>query len=90
LLVAFAPLDPDGLILAATALAPRQQLSLVLSAEFAFLGAERRRQLAQAWYGQASELGYDHLLLRDRRGRLLGRDALVGSGMILFDDGAPP
>jgi len=90
LLTAFAPLDPDHWIRAAKAEPQRHQLGLVLAAEFAVLPAGRQQQLAQAWYHQAADLGYDHLLLRDRRGRLLGRDALVGSGMILFDDGAPP
>jgi len=90
LLTAFAPLDPDHWIRAAKAEPQRHQLGLVLAAEFAVLPAGRQQQLAQAWCHQAADLGYDHLLLRDRRGRLLGRDALVGSGMILFDDGAPP
>lgn len=87
LLQAFSPLDPDHWIVQAEDRPAQQQLSLVLAADFAVLPLERRRQLAASWCRQADQLGYDHLLLRDRQGRLLGRNALVGSGMILLDDG---
>lgn len=89
LLQAFAAADPDRWIRAATALPERQQLSLRLAARFMGLSVAERRQLAESWYHQAVALGYEHLVLRDGLDRLLGRDALVGSGMILLDDGFP-
>lgn len=89
LLQAFAAADPDRWIRAATALPQRQQLSLRLAARFLELPVAERRQRAESWYHQAVELGYEHLVLRDGLDRLLGRDALVGSGMILLDDGFP-
>ena len=43
-----------------------------------------RSRRAEAWLQRATELGYDHLRLEDGEQRLLGRDARVGGGMILF------
>jgi hypothetical protein len=60
-------------------------LSLILAPAFAALPAEPRARQAERWRQRAEALGFDHLELRDGADRLLGRSALVGSGMILLD-----
>jgi hypothetical protein len=61
------------------------QLTLILAPAFAALSAEPRARQAERWRRRAEALGFDHLELRDGAERLLGRNALVGSGMILLD-----
>jgi hypothetical protein len=48
-----------------------------------------RRRWAERWQLRALALGYERLELVDSQRRLLARGALVGSGMILLDPGAP-
>lgn len=60
-------------------------LTLTLDDAFLSLGARERERLAERWRQQAMEVGYSHLRLREGRGRLVGRDAIVGSGMVVLD-----
>ena len=65
-------------------------LRLRLAPGFDGLPQGERRALAERWLQAGRRLGYDSLELIDGQGRLLGRPALVGSGMILLDAAAPP
>ncbi|MFN9548346.1 MAG: hypothetical protein ACK6AD_14990 [Cyanobacteriota bacterium] len=60
-------------------------LTLDLDDAFIALKATQRQRQAERWQQRAAEEGYSHLRLRDGRGRLLARDALVGAGMILLE-----
>lgn len=60
-------------------------LTLELTAGFGLLPASERRSQADQWLERSERLGYDHLQLVDPAGRAVGRQALVGSGMILLD-----
>jgi hypothetical protein len=62
-------------------------LTLTLSLDDAFLTlpAGERERLAERWRQRALEAGYSHLRLREGRGRLVGRDAVVGGGMVVLD-----
>ena len=63
---------------------------LVLTAAPAYgaLPAAERRERARGWWRQGQELGYEQLEVRDGRGRLLVRSALVGGGLVLFEPAA--
>jgi hypothetical protein len=74
----------DGLIRRAVGDADASSLSLQLAPAFPALAAKEQQRRAELWQQWARDLGYDHLELRDSRAVLLGRDALVGDGMILF------
>jgi hypothetical protein len=74
----------DGLIRRAVGDADASSLSLQLAPAFPALAAKEQQRRAELWQQWARDLGYDHLELRDSRAGLLGRDALVGDGMILF------
>ena len=74
----------DGLIRRAVGDADASSLSLQLAPAFPALAAKEQQRRAALWQQWARDLGYDHLELRDSRAGLLGRDALVGDGMILF------
>ena len=63
-------------------------LSLQLNASFLALPPTQRQRQAERWRQRASEQGYSHLHLLDGEGRLVGRDALVGGGMILLEPAA--
>jgi hypothetical protein len=63
-------------------------LRLRLSPAFDALGQEIRERTAERWLNEAAALGYDNLELSGADGRPLGRNALVGSGMILLDSAA--
>ena len=63
-------------------------LSLQLNASFLALPPAQRQRQAERWRQRASEQGYSHLHLLDGEGRLVGRDALVGGGMILLEPAA--
>lgn len=88
------PLDPlaellerpgaDGLLRRAEGQPQRGTLLLQVRPAFNRLQRPEQQRLAELWQGWASELGYDHLELRDGLGGLLARDALVGSGMIVL------
>jgi len=73
LLVAIRP-DPDN-----------ATLVLQLSADFRALPPASRLQQAERWQARAEEWGYSHLELVDGEGQLVGREAQVGEGMILFE-----
>jgi hypothetical protein len=88
LLVAFGPSDPRRLIQAAQARPARRCLQLQLAPAFTELAAELQERQAEGWRARALELGYERLELVERSGRLLGRTARVGSGMILLSPAA--
>ena len=59
-------------------------LRLQLKAGFTTLAATQQQKVAEDWQALALGFGFDRLELTDRQGRVLGRQALVGSGMILL------
>lgn len=79
-----------GLLLGARVLPDQVSLVLELAPGFANLSAPERQRRAEQWQQWATELGYDHLELRDSRSGLLARDALVGSGMIVLSEQPRP
>jgi hypothetical protein len=83
--MALASDDPDHLIAEARADPAAGRLVLLLTPAFGPLGEEQRRRWAERWRERAESLGYEELELRSPAGRLLGRKALVGSGMILLE-----
>jgi hypothetical protein len=62
----------------------RGTLNLELAAPFTALPEAEQLQQAETWQTQAQALGFDRLELTDRQGRPIGRQARVGSGMILL------
>jgi hypothetical protein len=88
LLAQLQPADPLGLIRAARQLPARSCLVLEVAEAFAAQPPAQAQRQAEAWRVQALELGYERLELLDRGGRLLGRTARVGSGMILLSSAA--
>lgn len=76
--------DAAGLVATLEPLPAERCLRLRLLPAFAGLSPSERQRRAEAWQELAAEFGYDHLELRDAAGRLLGRDALVGGGMIVL------
>lgn len=62
----------------------RSRLSLTLSDAAEALPQAVLLEQAQRWQQRAHDAGYERLELRDRQGHLRGREALVGSGMILL------
>lgn len=77
--------DPRHLIASVRPQPATGVLELELSPGFARLPEPERRSDADRWLERSRELGYEQLLLVDGMGRPLGRQALVGSGMILLD-----
>ena len=78
--------DDSGQLIAAAQTDPAAgRLVLELTAAFNPLGEEERRHWAERWRQRAESLGYEELELRSPTGRLLGRTALVGSGMIVLE-----
>jgi hypothetical protein len=94
------PLDPlaelvqrpeaDGLLIGAQVLPDQVTLELQVSAGFDRLPAAEQQRRALQWQQWSTDLGYDHLELRDSRAGLLARDALVGSGMIVLSESSRP
>ena len=74
----------DGLIRGADGQVEASTLVLQLAPAFPALAPQEQQRRAELWQQWGRDLGYDHLELRDSRAGLLGRDALVGNGMILF------
>lgn len=72
------------LLLAARPDPANARLSLSLSPAAEALPQAALLEQAQRWQQRARAAGYERLELRDHQGRLRGRDALVGSGMILL------
>ena len=81
--------DAQGLVLQASGQPDAGLVVLELAPGFLTLPVAERQRRAEHWQQLASSLGYEHLELRDRRAGLLGRDALVGAGMILFSTPPP-
>ena len=82
--VAMAQVDPGHWIRAIDLDPERGALRLVLAAPFTALPEAQQLQQAETWQTQAQALGFDRLELTDRQGRPIGRQARVGSGMILL------
>ena len=82
--VAIAQVDPGHWIRAIDPDPERGTLRLVLAAPFTALPEAQQLQQAESWQTQAQALGFDRLELTDRQGRPIGRQARVGSGMILL------
>lgn len=72
------------LLLAARPDPAGSRLSLTLSPAAEALPQAALLEQAERWQQRARAAGYERLELRDRQGRLRGRAALVGSGMILL------
>ncbi len=87
LLAGFAQQDPGQLIAAAQADGDGGLLRLQMAEGYGRLSRQRRQVQAERWWQRSQELGYEQLQLRDGLGRLLARQARVGSGMILLDAG---
>jgi hypothetical protein len=63
----------------------RALLELRLEEPYSALAALQRRERAERWLARSRDLGFEAVELRAGDGALLGRSALVGSGMILLD-----
>ena len=75
----------DGALLRAAHPDPsRSLLTLTLAEGAEALGPSRLLERAETWRQRAAAAGYERLELRDDQGHLRGRQALVGSGMILL------
>lgn len=82
--------DPQHLIRTLRTQPAAARLELELDPRFLGQPPQARQQQAEAWLAAAERLGYEQLLLLDGQGRLLGRRARVGSGMILFASPVDP
>ena len=80
--------EAAGLLIRATPTPDQLTLVLQVSSAFEGLPVSSQQRNADLWQQWALDLGFDHLELRDSRSGLLGRDALVGSGMIVLSE--PP
>lgn len=87
LLASFTQQDPGQLIAAAQADGDGGLLRLQVAEGYGRLSRQRRQAQAERWWQRSLELGYEQLQLQDGLGRLLARQARVGSGMILLDAG---
>ncbi len=85
LLEEFAQQDPGQLIVVAQADPETAMVRLQLTEGYGRLSQRRRQAQAERWWQRSLELGYEQLQLRDGLGRMLARQARVGSGMILLD-----
>jgi hypothetical protein len=81
--------ESAGMLLAASPDPASGTLRLTLSRSGLELAKGELLQRAEQWRQQALESGYERLELQDSQGRLLGRQALVGSGMILLAPTSP-
>ena len=81
---ALANLDPGQWIAGLEVDPEGSLLRLQLMAGFTTLAASQQQKVAEDWQALALGFGFDRLELTDRQGRVLGRQALVGSGMILL------
>ena len=76
--------DPEAPIDAIDAAPASATLTLELNARFLNQSPAQRQSQSERWLERAAGLGYGHLRLVDGQGRLLGRDAWVGGGMLLL------
>ena len=81
---AMGEVDPGHWITAIASDPERGTLQLVLAAPFTALPEAQQLHQAETWQTPAMALGFDRLELTDRQGRPIGRQARVGSGMILL------
>ena len=77
--------DRDQLIAALSPDPASLTLTLQLNPAYLALPAAQRQRWAEHWLQRAIAAGYSHLHLRDGQRRLLGREALVGGGMVLLE-----
>ena len=84
LLALLAEEEHENLLLAASPDPASGTLRLTLSSAVRELDEGELRQRAERWQQRALANGYERLELVDSQGRQLGRQALVGSGMILL------
>ncbi|MCP9839557.1 hypothetical protein KBY93_02780 [Synechococcus sp. J7-Johnson] len=77
--------DDLGLVVAAPTGGGAVVLRLRISEAFKALPESERQRLAQQWWQQSLGLGYEQLRLLDPSDAELGRNAVVGGGMILLD-----
>jgi hypothetical protein len=77
--------DRDQLIAALSPDPASLTLTLQLNPAYLALPAAKRQRWAEEWLQRAIAAGYSHLHLRDGQRRLLGREALVGGGMVLLE-----
>lgn len=84
LLELLGPGEDAGLLLMACPDPATSRLSLTLAPAAEALPQAELLERAQRWQQRARDAGYERLELRDPQGRLRGRGALVGSGMILL------
>lgn len=89
LLALMADEESEGMLLAASPDPAGGTLRLTLSRSAWVLEEGELLQRAEQWRQRALESGYERLELLDPQGRLLGRQALVGSGMILLAPTSP-
>jgi hypothetical protein len=85
LLSALGETGASSLLEAARAEPARSLLVLTATPAYSALPPAERQGRAEGWWRQGQELGYERLELRDGRGRLLARSALVGGGLLLFE-----
>ena len=79
------PDAPSQLLVSARPDGQALQLVLELSDRWSAVPLAMRKQLAEDWQQRSNELGYEQLRLVDAEDLLLGRSAMVGVGMILYD-----
>ena len=89
LLALLAEDDPEHLVASAHPEPAEGRLVLTMAPTYPSIAPTSRRRWAERWQQRALALGYERLELVDSQRRLLARGALVGSGMILLDPGAP-
>ena len=77
--------DREPLVETITTEPANATLTLQLNDRFLELAAAERKDWAERWRMRADALGYSHLRLLDANQHLLGREAQVGSGMILLE-----
>jgi len=77
--------DREPLVETITTEPANATLTLQLNDRFLELAAAERQDRAERWRMRADALGYSHLRLLDANQHLLGREAQVGSGMILLE-----
>lgn len=80
--------DVEPLLEAAQADPALSSLRLRVRAAFTSQPLAQQQRWAEQWQQWALELGYDQLELRDANGRLVAREVLVGTGMIVLSSRA--
>jgi hypothetical protein len=81
--------DPEAWIAAVRSEPATATLTLQLKSQVPGQPSAQRARQAEHWLERATALGYSHLQLVDGQGRLLGRDARVGGGMLMLQPWDP-